>query len=60
MEETTGWMDGWMVNSKQEGTKTVAPKEGWKWLGNNDQFLHEYHLDNLPQRTRGRQKLEIV
>ena len=33
---------------------------GWKLGLNNDLLLPEFQLDNLPQRTEGRQKLEIV
>ena len=39
----------------------MAPKDGLEVTGlNNDQLLPEYQLDNLPQRTKGRQNLEIV
>jgi len=44
----------------QEGTKVVPPKDGVAGGLNNDQLLPEYQLDNLPQRTKGRQNLEIV
>ena len=59
MEETTGWMDGW-INSMQEGTKTVPPKDGLEVTGAQRRSTLEYQLDNLQQRTKGRQNLEIV
>ena len=54
-------MNGWKYKLDAEGTKAVAPKDGLEVTGlNNDQLLPEYQLDNLPQRTKGRQNLEIV
>ena len=63
MEETTGWVGGWTdgrINSMQEGTKMVPPKDGLEVTGAQQRSTLEYQLDNLQQRTKGRQNLEIV
>ena len=60
MEETTGWMDGGRINLMQEGTKTIPLKDGLEVTGAQQRSTLEYQLDNFPQRTKGRQNLEIV
>jgi len=52
LEETTGWMDG----SIEE--KTVPPKDGLEVTGAQQRSTLEYQLDNLQQRTKGRQNLD--
>ena len=44
----------------QEGTKTEPPKDGLEVTGAQQRSTLEYQLDNLQQRTKGRQNLEIV
>jgi hypothetical protein len=51
-------MDGWMDGTKER--RRWPLRMGWKLGLNNDLLLPEFQLDNLPQRTEGRQKLEIV
>ena len=55
-----GWMDGGRINLMQEGTKTVPPKDGLEVTGAQQRSTLEYQLDNLQQRTKERQNLEIV
>jgi len=55
-----GWMDGGRINLMQEGTKTIPLKDGLEVTGAQQRSTLEYQLDNLQQRTKGRQNLEIV
>jgi len=52
-------MDG-RINSVQEVTKKVPLKDGLEVTGAQQRSTLEYQLDNLQQRTKGRQNLEIV